>query len=165
MKNRNEIEIYEIKKSSKLTIGGSYQLYFYLWTLKKSNIDAKGYMVYPKEKKKELIELNNEIIEELNDITQGIIEIANLEKPPKPINKPYCKKCTYYELCRIWEDDIIKQPLNINSNGILYRKDNTLKYTNKEVDKTIPIHAINEINCYGKVSLKSEQSHYYKMKK
>lgn len=50
---------------------------------------------------------------------------------------------------------IIKQPLNINSNGILYRKDNTLKYTNKEVDKTLPIHAINEINCYGKVSLKS----------
>ncbi|WP_323737464.1 type I-B CRISPR-associated endonuclease Cas1b [Methanosphaera sp. ISO3-F5] len=49
----------------------------------------------------------------------------------------------------------MKQPLNINSNGILYRKDNTLKYTNKEVDKTIPIHAINEINCYGKVSLKS----------
>lgn len=49
----------------------------------------------------------------------------------------------------------IKQPLNINSNGILYRKDNTLKYVNKEVDKTIPIHAINEINCYGKVSLKS----------
>nr|WQH65301.1 type I-B CRISPR-associated endonuclease Cas1b [Methanosphaera sp. ISO3-F5] len=43
----------------------------------------------------------------------------------------------------------------MNSNGILYRKDNTLKYTNKEVDKTIPIHAINEINCYGKVSLKS----------
>ena len=51
--------------------------------------------------------------------------------------------------------DNIKQPLNINSNGILYRKDNTLKYTNKEVDKSIPVHAINEINCFGKVSLKS----------
>lgn len=50
---------------------------------------------------------------------------------------------------------IIKQPLNINSNGILYRKDNTLKYVNQEVDKSLPIHAINEINCYGKVSLKS----------
>ena len=49
----------------------------------------------------------------------------------------------------------IKQPLNINSNGILYRKDNTLKYVNQKVDKSIPIHAINEINCYGKVSLKS----------
>lgn len=49
----------------------------------------------------------------------------------------------------------IKQPLNINSNGILCRKDNTLKYVNQEVDKSIPIHAINEINCYGKVSLKS----------
>ena len=49
----------------------------------------------------------------------------------------------------------IKQPLNINSNGILYRKDNTLKYVNQEINKTIPVHAINEINCYGKVSLKS----------
>ena len=101
VKNKNEIEIYEIKKSSKLTIGGSYQLYFYLWTLKKSNINAKGYLVYPKEKKKKLIELNNEIINELNEITQDIIDIAKQKKPPKPINKPYCKKCTYYELCMI----------------------------------------------------------------
>ena len=49
----------------------------------------------------------------------------------------------------------IKEILHINSNGILYRKDNTLKFKNKEVDRTIPIHAINEINCYAKVSLKS----------
>lgn len=51
--------------------------------------------------------------------------------------------------------DTIKEPLYINSNGILYRKENTLKFKNKEVDTSIPIHAINEINCYGKVSLRS----------
>ena len=36
VKTKNEIEIYEVKKSSKLTIGALYQLYFYLWILKKS---------------------------------------------------------------------------------------------------------------------------------
>ena len=49
----------------------------------------------------------------------------------------------------------MKEPLYINSNGILYRKQNTLKFQNKDVDTTIPIHAINEVNCYGKVSLRS----------
>ncbi|WP_084790472.1 type I-B CRISPR-associated endonuclease Cas1b [Methanosphaera sp. WGK6] len=39
--------------------------------------------------------------------------------------------------------------------GILYRKENTLKFKNKDMDISIPIHAINEINCYDKVSLKS----------
>lgn len=101
VKKKDEIEIYEIKKSSKLTIGGSYQLYFYLWTLKKSNINAKGYLVYPKEKKKEKVELTDEIIKELIDITKEIINISKQEKPPKSNNKPYCKKCTYYELCMI----------------------------------------------------------------
>ena len=49
----------------------------------------------------------------------------------------------------------MKEPLYINSNGILYRKQNTLKFQNKDVDTAIPIHAINEVNCYGKVSLRS----------
>ncbi|WP_304125734.1 CRISPR-associated endonuclease Cas1 [Methanosphaera cuniculi] len=49
----------------------------------------------------------------------------------------------------------MKEILHINSKGILYRKDNTLKFMNKNVDKVIPIHAINEVNCYDKVSLKS----------
>ena len=49
----------------------------------------------------------------------------------------------------------MKNPLYITSHGILSRKDNTLYFINEDVKKQIPIHAISEINCFGKVSLRS----------
>lgn len=101
IQTKNELIIYEVKKSSKLTIGGLYQLYFYLWILNKANIHATGYLVYPKEKKKEKIELTEDIISEMEMIIKEIKKISNLEKPPLSHQQPYCKKCTYYELCMI----------------------------------------------------------------
>lgn len=54
----------------------------------------------------------------------------------------------------------MKNPLYITSHGILSRKDNTLYFINEEVKKQIPIHAISEINCFGKVSLRSGASSF-----
>ncbi len=101
VKNKDILTVYEIKKSSKLTIGGHYQLYYYLWTLKNADIDAVGELVYPKEKKKEKIELTEEIEEEISEIINGIQEISQCTTPPKSEFKPYCRKCTYYELCMV----------------------------------------------------------------
>ena len=52
----------------------------------------------------------------------------------------------------------MKDPLYITSNGILSRKGNTLYYINRDVKKALPINRINEINCYGRVTLKSGAS-------
>lgn len=52
----------------------------------------------------------------------------------------------------------MKDPLYITSHGILQRKGNTLYFVNEEGKKALPINRINEINCYGKVSLKSGAS-------
>lgn len=52
----------------------------------------------------------------------------------------------------------MKKPLYITSHGILSRKSNTLEFISEETKKTIPIHAINQIDCFGKVSLKSGAS-------
>ncbi len=53
----------------------------------------------------------------------------------------------------------MKKPLYINSHGKLSRKGNTLFFEAMDEDKkTLPIHAINEINCHGKVSLTSGAS-------
>lgn len=54
----------------------------------------------------------------------------------------------------------MKNPLYITSHGILSRKDNTLYFINETDKKQIPIHAISEINCFGKVSLKSGASSF-----
>ena len=49
----------------------------------------------------------------------------------------------------------MKNPLYITSHGILLRKHNTLFFVNDDVKQQIPIHAISEINCHGKVTVKS----------
>nr|WP_281034184.1 CRISPR-associated endonuclease Cas1 [Methanothermus fervidus] len=49
----------------------------------------------------------------------------------------------------------MKDPLYITSNGILSRQGSTLYFINKDIKKPLPINRINEINCYGKVSIKS----------
>lgn len=52
----------------------------------------------------------------------------------------------------------MKDPLYITSHGILSRQGNTLYFINKDIKKPLPINRINEINCYGKVSIKSGAS-------
>ena len=49
----------------------------------------------------------------------------------------------------------MKNPLYITSHGILLRKDNTLFFVKEDIKQQIPIHAISEINCHGKVTVKS----------
>lgn len=95
------LSIFEVKKSSKLTIGAEYQLYFYLYTMSKFTSDIKGVLVYPKEKKKEELKLDDEKIKEIESILEGILNISALEKPPIAKNKNYCKKCSFYELCMV----------------------------------------------------------------
>ena len=48
VKTGDDLVIYEIKKSSKLTIGAKYQLYFYLYSLRllKSNITGYSTVAY-----------------------------------------------------------------------------------------------------------------------
>lgn len=101
IKTADDLTIFEIKKSSKLTLGAKYQLYFYLYNLKSINSDVKGILVYPKEKKREEIILNDEKISEIDDIIEGILEISNLSSPPIAEKKPYCKGCSFYELCMV----------------------------------------------------------------
>lgn len=101
VKHGDELVIFEIKKSSKLTIGAKYQLYFYLYNLRLLQKDLKGVLVYPKERKREDIVLTNKIINEVEKIIVGILEVSNLNKPPIAKNQPYCKRCSFYELCMV----------------------------------------------------------------
>jgi len=96
-----KICIYEVKKSSKLVEPAKYQLYYYLWFLKKRDVDANGYLTYPSEKKKEEVKLSEDIINELEMIVEGIKNIISKDSPPSPEEKPYCENCSYYEFCWI----------------------------------------------------------------
>lgn len=101
VKNKENLTIFEVKKSSSLTIGAKYQLYFYLYNLKNCGKEVKGVLVYPKERKREEILLTDEIIKEMNHILEGIVKVVNLEKPPIAVKMPYCKGCSFFELCMV----------------------------------------------------------------
>lgn len=93
--------IFEIKKSSRLEEPVRYQLYYYLWNAKKMGKEMEGMLVYPEEKKREKVILTPEKEKEVEKILNGIELIISKSLPPPVVLKPYCRRCTYYELCFI----------------------------------------------------------------
>ena len=101
VKKDDNLVIFEVKKSSKLTVGAKYQLYFYMYTLRLLEPNIKGVLVYPKERKREELILDENIIEEIEHIIDEIVVCSNLKRPPEAKIKPYCKGCSFYELCMV----------------------------------------------------------------
>ena len=93
--------IFEIKKSSKLEEPVRYQLYYYLWNAKKMGKEMEGMLVYPEERKREKLTLTPEKEEEIEKMIENIQKVVYQPLPPSVLIKPYCKRCTYYELCMV----------------------------------------------------------------
>lgn len=94
--------IHEVKKSKKLDIAGKWQLKYYIWTLKNKGLEVeKGIMDYPLIRKREEILFTEEDEEKLLEILLDINKIVDEKLPPKQLNKNFCNKCAYYELCYI----------------------------------------------------------------
>lgn len=89
----------EVKKSSKFMKSAKMQLLFYLDNLRKMGIEAKGELLFPEERKKEIVEWNEEHKEELERAIEDIRKIARLSVPPKPEKISFCRKCAYKEYC------------------------------------------------------------------
>jgi CRISPR-associated exonuclease Cas4 len=89
----------EVKKSSRSARSARMQLLFYLDELRKRGIDAYGELRFPKEKRREKIELTQEAMQELTDARRKILEIMYLPKPPEAKKTKYCRDCAYAELC------------------------------------------------------------------
>ncbi|WP_276704814.1 CRISPR-associated protein Cas4 [Caldibacillus debilis] len=95
----NTIVIGEVKKSSKYEKSAYYQLLFYLDTLRKMGIDAKGELLFPAEKKKLTVEWTEEGSNMLKEVADDIRKIARLPVPPEPKKIAFCKSCAYREYC------------------------------------------------------------------
>lgn len=94
--------IHEVKKSRKLDEAGKWQLKYYIWVLRNKGVDIeKGILDYPKIRKREEIFLNEEEEEELMEVLKDIEILIKQKTSPPTINKSFCKKCSYYELCYI----------------------------------------------------------------
>jgi CRISPR-associated exonuclease Cas4 len=91
--------IREIKSSDKMKDADRIQILYYLFYLKNLGINKKGTINYPQSRKREFIELTNESEKEIIIILESIKKILSMSKPPSKIDKPYCKKCAYFEFC------------------------------------------------------------------
>jgi len=94
--------IHEVKKSDKMEETHIWQVKFYISVLEKKGVSGvTGEIDYPKLRQKIKVELTDNDREELILIKNKIKTILELELPPEVINKPFCKNCSYYELCYI----------------------------------------------------------------
>ena len=94
-----KIIVGEVKKSSKATEAAKMQLAFYLYTLKEHGIEAEGELLFPKEKKKEKVILDEKLNQKLENAIEEIKEIAGKEIPPPAVKIRYCTNCAYREFC------------------------------------------------------------------
>jgi CRISPR-associated exonuclease Cas4 len=96
---RNKI-IHEVKKSDKMEDAHIMQVKYYIYYLEENDIaGARDLIEYPKLRQTTEVVLTDD---DRHYIKKLILEIQNLicnENCPAVINKPYCKKCSYYEFC------------------------------------------------------------------
>lgn len=102
LKVGNEIIVHEVKKSKKLEEAHIWQVKFYIHRLKNYGVNCnRGVIHYPKIFRKIDVEFNKTDETKIKEAEKDIVSIINLDKPPDVINKPYCRKCAYFEFCFI----------------------------------------------------------------
>lgn len=89
----------EVKKSSRAKKSAKMQVAFYLYKLKQSGIIARGLLLFPKERKRVIVELTPELEQELEKMFSNIYGIIFQKVPPQAKKKGYCKNCGYKEFC------------------------------------------------------------------
>ncbi len=94
--------IHEVKKSDKMEDTHIWQVKHYINVLDEKGVKGViGEIDYPKLKQKLRVELTPFDKEKLKEIENEIGKIISFPSPPPVINKPFCKNCSYYDLCYI----------------------------------------------------------------
>lgn len=97
--NKDGLVVGEVKKSSKFIKSARMQLGFYLQELKERGIEAKGELLFPKERKKEEVILTESMEKELADTIIKIKQIVQQDRPPQAKKIHFCRNCAYKEFC------------------------------------------------------------------
>lgn len=100
IKLSDSVEIHEVKKTQKMEKSHEYQLLYYMYYLKneKDIENIKGFLDYPKNRKKKEVFLTEEKEGELLKIIEDVHKI-NRDQMPKPKKSKICRKCAYFEFC------------------------------------------------------------------
>ena len=100
IKITDSVEIHEVKKTQKMEKSHEFQLLYYMFHLKneKDIENIKGFLDYPRNRKKKEIFLTKEKEDKLQKIIEDINKI-NENEMPNPKRSQICRKCAYFEFC------------------------------------------------------------------
>ena len=90
----------EVKRTSRHKEAARMQLAYYLYYLKtEKGLETKGVLLFPRERRRESLELTPELEAKVEHILAEIEELVSQPKPPRPKKIRYCKPCGYREMC------------------------------------------------------------------
>lgn len=96
---KNKLIIGETKKSSKYSEASKWQLMYYLKVLEDSGINARGMLLYPEEKKRTDIYLDDCNKEKLEYMIKDTQCIMDMDLPPQAHKINFCRNCAYRDYC------------------------------------------------------------------
>lgn len=99
MRDGDKVIIGETKKSSKFQTASKYQLLYYLSLLENMGINAQGMLLYPEEKKRVDVVLDDQSRGELKNTISEIQKIIAQEQAPPVEKNKLCRNCGYREYC------------------------------------------------------------------
>lgn len=92
--------VHEIKKSDKMEAAHEAQVKYYLYKLKQHGVEGvTGVLEYPTFRHTSQIMLTDDDVQSIQKWEGDIMEIISREEMPGVIDKPVCKRCSYFEFC------------------------------------------------------------------
>jgi CRISPR-associated exonuclease Cas4 len=92
--------IHEVKKSDKVEEAHIAQVKYYIYLLQKNGIEGvTGLIEYPKLRKTEKVTLESYEIAIVENWISAARQIMGKESCPPLLNKPVCRRCSYYDFC------------------------------------------------------------------
>jgi len=92
--------IHEVKKSDRAQEAHLWQLKYYLYLLRDEELgELKGVLEFPTQRKRIVVELAPEDITAMEQKLAAVRQIIAMPQPPKAKKIPFCRQCSYRELC------------------------------------------------------------------
>lgn len=98
--------VHETKKSDKMEGAHVAQVKYYLYILHRNGIEgARGLIEYPRLRERSWVEFDPEADgPEIEGWLAEIGRILDREQCPPVLNKPVCRRCSYYDYCYVGEE-------------------------------------------------------------
>jgi CRISPR-associated exonuclease Cas4 len=98
-RGNKELVVGEVKKSSRAVEAARMQLAFYLYELREMGVEAEGELLFPEERQKETIVLDDRWTARVEETKARLAELLRRPVPPRAERTGFCRKCAYAEFC------------------------------------------------------------------